>query len=122
MAATMEMQRGHSARLPVSRTWSEAGFDRAAAEAWRHAGWSDARLAAEWHTASPNDEPSHLRSLSEAGYIPAQLQRVGQAARRYVAAWAVATVAPASGGKPLAADLAAADLVIDLRARATSVA
>lgn len=103
-------------RLPVSRAWSEAGFDRAAAETWRQAGWNDAQVAAEWHTASPHDEPRHLRSLRDAGYIPAQLQRVGQAARRYVAAWAAATVAPAS--EHLAAD----DLVIDLREHATSAA
>jgi len=137
MAATMDRRTTRSARLPVSRAWYEAGFDRAAAEAWRQAGWSDARVAAEWHSASPHDEPRHLRSLSEAGYIPAQLQRVGQAARRHVAAWAAATVAPAAGGTPvgtgrpvgahravdwLAADIPGDDLVIDLRDRATSAA
>lgn len=113
---TAAMSRRSARRLPVSRAWSEAGFDRAAAEAWRQAGWNDAQVAAEWHTASPHDEPCHLRSLREAGYIPAQLQRVGQATRRYVAAWAAATVAPAL--EQLAGDRR----VIDLRDHATRVA
>jgi hypothetical protein len=115
-------------RLPVSARWSEAGFKRAEADAWRHAGWQEADAAARWREASREDRPSQLRQLHEAGYTPDQVQRTGRFVRSHVAAWTAAVVPPATGGRSLGQARAAhahaalgrltvdgGDTVIDLR-------
>ena len=99
--ATIEVSPTAAGRLPMSARWSEAGFKRADADAWRHAGWREADDAARWRAASTADRPGPLRQLHDAGYTPDQLQATGRFVRSHVAAWTAAVVPPASGGPPL---------------------
>lgn len=127
-AATIEGSPRAGRRLPMSARWSEAGFKRADADAWRHAGWREAGDAARWRDAGRTARPHQLRALHDAGYTPDQLHATGRLVRSHVAAWTAAVVPPATGGRSLgqvrAADAQDAlgrvstvdgDTVIDLR-------
>jgi len=97
----------HLTRHPtVSHVWSEAGFGRQEAEAWRRAGWHDAGVAADWLAASPGDSPDLPRSLHDAGYTAEQLRQTRRTTRRHIAAWTAALLPPAHGGSPIARDRA----------------
>lgn len=127
-AAVIEASPRAVRRLPMSARWSTAGFKRADADAWRHAGWREADDAARWRAASSADRPGPLRQLHDAGYTPDQLCATGRLVRSHVAAWTAAVVPPATGGRSLGEARAAAahaalgrisvrggDTVIDLR-------
>jgi hypothetical protein len=123
--STMTVNDVREARPVVSVVWSEAGFDRHDAEAWRRAGWSDAEAAARWRAAAPGDSAGHLSRVRDAGYSIDQLRCTARLARRHVAAWAVAILPPADRGtrslrdRPLVAPERSNDhrgnTVIDLR-------
>jgi hypothetical protein len=126
--ATIEASPRAAGRLPVSARWSEAGFKRADADAWRRAGWPEADDAARWRDASRADRPGPLRGLRDAGYTPDQLRATGRFVRRHLAAWTAAVVSPATGGPSLGRARAAraqaaldrisvqgGDTIIDLR-------
>ena len=130
MGKTAARPPAHLTRHPtVVHLWRDAGFRRQQAEAWRRAGWSDARVAADWMAASPGDSPDLLRRLHDAGYTPEQLRRTRRSTRSHVAAWTAALLSPEHGGSPLARDRARAadhlltelatddggDTIIDLR-------
>ena len=113
------------ARPVVSVVWSEAGFDRHDADAWRRAGWSDAGAAARWRAAAPEESAGHLSRVRDAGYSIDQLRHTARRTRRHVAAWAVAILPPAERAirslrdRPLVAPEVTTDdrgtTVIDLR-------
>ena len=125
MRTMTAVREAREARPVVSVVWSEAGFDRHDAEAWRRAGWSDAEAAARWRAAAPGDSADHLSRIRDAGYSIDQLRHTARLARRHVAAWAVAILPPADRGtrslrdRPLVAPELSTDArgntVIDLR-------
>ena len=90
----------------VAAAWHQAGFGHQQAVDWQHAGWRDPGTAAAWMTASPGDDPGHLRMLHDAGYSPDQLRQARRVARRHVAAWTAALLPPAQGGRGLGYDRA----------------
>ena len=109
-------------RPVLSVDWCEAGFERHDAHSWRQAGWGDAKAAARWRAACPDDTASHLSRMREAGYTLDQLRSTGRWTRCYVAAWAAAILPPAERGtgsvrpRPLSATVdTAGNTVIDLR-------
>ena len=63
-------------RLPFSRAFAQAGFSRPEADAWRHAGWTDAAEAARWRHLQRSFSPEVLRALADAGTEPAVVERL----------------------------------------------
>ncbi|MFL6205341.1 MAG: hypothetical protein ACJ739_08305 [Acidimicrobiales bacterium] len=119
MTAVSEIDGG---RPVVSVVWSEAGFDRHDAAAWRQAGWVDPAAAARWRAAAPGESADHLGRVRDAGYSVDQVRHTARRARRHVAAWAVAILPPAERAvrglrdRPLVAPQLVSDTaIIDLR-------
>ncbi len=60
-------------RLPFSRAFAQAGFNRQDADAWRRAGWTDAEQAAAWYRAGSDRSPAQLKAIADQGFTPDQL-------------------------------------------------
>lgn len=69
-------QEQDSGRLPFSRRFAQAGFDRSDAQVWRLAGWEDARTAAAWRHLQRWCEPAQLLKLFRDGFEVDQVEAV----------------------------------------------
>ncbi len=63
-------------RLPFSRAFAQAGFDRPEAEVWRLAGWDDPGSASCWRHLARWCTPEQLLVLAREGFEIDQVARV----------------------------------------------
>lgn len=63
-------------RLPFSRAFAQAGFNRSDAQVWRLAGWDDSELAAAWRHLERWCEPDQLLALVRDGFEVDQVEEV----------------------------------------------
>lgn len=63
-------------RLPFSRAFAQAGFNRSDAQVWRLAGWDDAKLAAAWRRLEQWCGPKQLLVLMMDGFEVDQVEAV----------------------------------------------
>lgn len=63
-------------RLPFSRAFAQAGFNRSDAQVWRLAGWDDPELAAAWRLLEQWCEPKQLLALMMDGFEVDQVEAV----------------------------------------------
>ncbi len=63
-------------RLPFSRAFAQAGFNRSDAQVWRRAGWDDPELAAGWRHIERWCAPEQLLTLVRDGFEAGQVEEV----------------------------------------------